>query len=119
MLLLSCPLVGGWSHLYQLFGLMRGSHTLLSAQKVPTSTCHLILRLLQQVAAAAAARDVSLDEPCQVSASQASEDEAELSSQQEPGSHHTYLSVMFNVSGGPRPGPVADRCSGCRGRLHL
>lgn len=40
-----------------------------------------------------------LDEPCQMSASQASQDVAELSSQQEPGSHHTYLSVMFDVSG--------------------
>lgn len=77
---------------------MTGSHTLLSAQKVPTSTCHLILRLLQQVAAAAAAGGVPLDEPCELSASQASQDVAELPSQQEPGSHHTYLSVMFNVS---------------------
>lgn len=92
---------GGWSHLQQLFGLMKGSHTLLSAQKVPHSTSHLILRLLQQVAAAAAAQGLRLDVPCALPESQGSEDVADLQSQQEQHAGHngpTYLSVMHSVS---------------------
>eukprot|EP00879_Flechtneria_rotunda_P006073 GHRR01006386.1.p1 GENE.GHRR01006386.1~~GHRR01006386.1.p1 ORF type:complete len:3169 (+),score=1435.50 GHRR01006386.1:1331-9508(+) len=54
---------GGWVQLTQLFGLIRGSHTLLAAQKVPLSTLHLLLRLLQQVAVAAAATGHNLDAP--------------------------------------------------------
>eukprot|EP00775_Hariotina_reticulata_P004991 gene4991-5233_t len=54
---------GGWVQLGQLFGLMRGSHTLLAAQKVPLSTLHLLLRLLQQVAVAAPAAGLQLDVP--------------------------------------------------------
>lgn len=79
---------------------MKGSHTLLAAQKVPSSTSHLILRLLQQVAAAAAAAGLRLDVPCAMPESQASEDVAELPSQEDPGGQHasTYMSVMFDVS---------------------
>jgi hypothetical protein len=40
---------------------MRGSHTLLAAQKPPLSTLHLLLRLLQAVAAAAGPAGVRLD----------------------------------------------------------
>jgi hypothetical protein len=56
-------LSGGWVQLGQLFGLMRGSHTLLAAQKVPVATLHLLLRLLQQVAVAAPAAGLQLDAP--------------------------------------------------------
>ncbi|WIA41124.1 hypothetical protein OEZ86_004751 [Tetradesmus obliquus] len=51
---------GGWVQLGQLLGLMRGSHTLLAAQKPPLSTLHLLLRLLQAVAAAAGPAGVRL-----------------------------------------------------------
>ncbi|WIA20841.1 hypothetical protein OEZ85_005192 [Tetradesmus obliquus] len=51
---------GGWAQLGQLLGLMRGSHTLLAAQKPPLSTLHLLLRLLQAVAAAAGPAGVRL-----------------------------------------------------------
>lgn len=100
MALLYPPCAGGWSHLQQLFGLMKGSHTLLAAQKVPTSTSHLIMRLLQQVAAAAAATGLRLDVPCAMPESQASEEVAELPSQEQPGGQHssTYMSVMIDVS---------------------
>lgn len=79
---------------------MKGSHTLLAAQKVPTSTSHLIMRLLQQVAAAAAATGLRLDVPCAMPESQASEEVAELPSQEQPGGQHssTYMSVMIDVS---------------------
>jgi hypothetical protein len=94
---------GGWSHLQQLFGLIKGSHTLLSAQKVPSSTSHLILRLLQQVAAAAAANRIRLDIPCAVPGSQASQEPSQLPSQKDPSGHSctTYLSVMLDVSEQP------------------
>jgi hypothetical protein len=40
---------------------MRGSHTLLAAQKPPLSTLHLLLRLLQAVAVSAGPAGVRLD----------------------------------------------------------
>jgi hypothetical protein len=52
---------GGWAQLGQLLGLMRGSHTLLAAQKPPLSTLHLLLRLLQAVAVSAGPAGVQLD----------------------------------------------------------
>lgn len=91
---------GGWSHLQQLFGLMKGSHTLLAAQKVPSSTSHIILRLLQQVAIAAAAAGLRLDVPCAVPESQGSQEQSQLSSQDNKGARQgsTYMSVMLEVS---------------------
>lgn len=79
---------------------MKGSHTLLAAQKAPTSTSHLILRLLQQVAAAASAAGLQLGVPCALPESQASEEVAEPPSQEQPAGQHssTYMSVMFDVS---------------------
>jgi hypothetical protein len=60
----------------------------------------LILRLLQQVAAAAAAGGLHLDVPCASPGSQASQEAADFPSQQEPGGPHdtTYMSCMFDVS---------------------
>lgn len=96
-----CCVAGGWSHLPQLFGLMKGSHTLLSAQKVPTSTSHLILRLLQQVAVAAAAAGLRLDVPCALPESQqASQEGGVLPSQEQRGHKQqgtTFLSLMLEV----------------------
>jgi hypothetical protein len=93
---------------------MKGSHTLLSAQKVPSSTCHLIMRLLQQVAAAAAAAGLRLDMPCALPESQASQEAAELPSQEDPEAGHgtTYLSVMCDVSGPPFAAFCIE-CSSC------
>jgi hypothetical protein len=54
-------IAGGWAQLGQLLGLMRGSHTLLAAQKPPLSTLHLLLRLLQAVAVSAGPAGVRLD----------------------------------------------------------
>lgn len=90
---------GGWSHLQQLLGLLQGSHGLLAAQKVPNGCSHLILRLLQQVAAAAAAGGLQLDVPCALPDSQASQEAADFPSQQQPGRPHdtTYISLMFDV----------------------
>lgn len=125
-MLLCCPLVlfpaGGWSHLDQLFGLMKGSHTLLSAQKVPNSTSHLIMRLLQQVAAAAGAVGFNLDTLCNIPESQAEQDREVLSSQEEPASHHgtTYLSIMLDVSDlGLPQAHMTTSCSLCMGQCQL
>lgn len=51
---------GGWLQLGQLFGMLQGDHALLSPSKVPLSTLHLVLRLIQAVAVSAPAAGVDL-----------------------------------------------------------
>jgi hypothetical protein len=87
------------SHLNQVLGLFQGGNTLLAAQKVPSSCSHLILRLLQQVAAAAAAGGLQLDELRAMPDSQANQEAADCPSQQQPGGplDTSCMSLMFNV----------------------
>lgn len=99
------PRPGGWSHLSLLLRLIRGSQSLLAAQKVPLSTLHLIMRMLQQLARAAAGAGLRLDLP--VAEFEQSQLPAEGSSQggeQDPqrasgrGSSGSYLDSMQDVS---------------------
>lgn len=86
----------------QLFGLIRGSHTLLAAQKPPLSTLHLVLRLLQAVAVSSRAAGVQQDrvrDAFLVAVSQGST--GILDSQEDAGEREqegTFLHEMIEVS---------------------